>query len=1265
MSATPHNGKEQDFQLFMALLDGDRFEGKFRDGVHVADVEDMMRRLTKEELLRFDGRPLFPERKAYTVKYELSVQEAELYTAVTEYVRNEMNRVQRFAEEDGRKRNNVGFALQILQRRLASSPAAIYQSLKRRRERLEGELSEAKLSSRGQRVNLHSPKFPDDIMQNMEEYDQDEIDDLEDMISSGASSAETVEQLEIEVQKLKGLEQMALGVFHSGQDTKWQQLDRILDDDLMTDPDGYRRKLIIFTEPKDTLQYLRDKVTARLGKPQAVDVIYGGVTREERRKVVERFMQDRDLLVLIANDAAGEGVNLQRGHLMVNYDLPWNPNKIEQRFGRIHRIGQTEVCHLWNLVAKDTREGEVYARLLEKLETARSALGGRVYDVLGELFEDKPLRELLFEAIQYNDDEEVQGRLFEVVDGAVDQSYLMELLKKRQLTNDTMPEAHVEELRLEMERAEAQRLQPHHIQSFFAEAFKRLGGKIKKREEGRWEVTHVPLIVRDRDRQIGRGIPLQKKYERICFEKDKINQQPVASFVYPGHPLLEAVIDLVREQNGHLMKQGAVLVDDTDNGTDVSVLFLLEHSVQDGRQSQSGKPNNISQRLQFASINSVNQVTNAGIAPHLNLRPATTDEIDLVNSELNAEWLRKDLEKAAVQFATIELAQSHVAEVKARRIPEIDKVEFEVKARLSKEINYWDGRAAALREEEKAGRKVRLNWKNAERRAEDLAERLKRRMEIIQQERLISAQPPRIRGGMVVVPKGLLETKTATAVGPNGFSEDADARRKIEVAAIDAVMAVERDLGNEPKSVEALKIGYDIQSYDPNTGHMRFIEVKGRVDTADTIMITRQEVITSLHEPEKFILAIVQVADGQPIEPRYVRGSLDTREPPFDQNAIQFNMKRLLESGGGSSMNQPHKKKLIEVAIPLEAINTASAREKSIRHGHPSTLHLWWARRPLAACRAVLFAQLVDDPSSHPDTFPTEEAVETERKRLFNIIEELVKWENSTNEEVLDRAATEIRKSCGNNLPPIHDPFSGGGSIPLEAQRLGLPAYGTDLNPVAVLIGQSMLEFPSVFKDKEPINPGLNASNFYRNSMGLAEDVAYYGTWLKDQAFQELKSNYPKVKDSVKGVDLEYIPIAWIWARTVPSPDPAFSHLNVPLASTFVLDTRTKIFISPTVDRHNGEIRFNLGASSDLESYEKAKSGTKNGRGANFNCLYSGSAITPDYVKECGKSGRLGHMLLAVVAESKSGKAYFPANDFQKECKCSSAPSCNNVHKSA
>ncbi|WP_343081502.1 helicase-related protein [Ostreiculturibacter nitratireducens] len=898
MSATPHNGKEEDFQLFMALLDGDRFEGRFRDGVHYADSADMMRRLTKEELLKFDGRPLFPERRAYTVKYDLSPEEAALYSAVTEYVRTEMNRVQRFAEQDGKKRNNVGFALQILQRRLASSPAAIYQSLKRRRERLEAELAEARLARKGGRAAFGQPDVSDEMLKNIDEYGQDEVDEIEDLISTGATTAETVEQLEIEVQTLKGLEIMALDVLRSGKDTKWTQLDRILDDELMIDSDGNRRKLIIFTEPKDTLHYLLEKIRARLGKPDAVEVIHGGVTREERRKVVERFMQDRDMLVLIANDAAGEGVNLQRGHLMVNYDLPWNPNKIEQRFGRIHRIGQTEVCHLWNLVAADTREGEVYARLLEKLEAAREALGGRVYDVLGELFEGTALRDLLVQAIQYGEQEDVKAKLFQAIDGAVDQQHLLDLLQRRQLTNDTMPATRVHELRIEMERAEAQRLQPHHIQSFFVEAFKHLGGQIKRREEGRWEITHVPLSIRERDRQIGSGAPIQKKYERICFEKSKINQQPVAAFVCPGHPLLEAVISLVREQYDHLMKRGAILVDDTDPGEEIAALFLLEHSVQDGRPTATGKPHIVSERLQFAAIDRNGAATNAGIAPHLNLRPARPEEIARVEDLLQADWLRTDLEKTAVRFATVELAQKHVAEVKARRIPEIDKVEQEVKARLKKEINYWDARAFELKEEERAGKKTRLNWQNAQRRAEELAERLKRRLEALDQERFISAQPPRVRGGMVVIPRGLLIARAPAdelAETANGFSEDPVARRKIEIAAMEAVMAVERTLGNTPTDVSAQKVGYDIASYDPKADHLRFIEVKGRIDGADTVMITRQEVITSLHEPDKFILAVVQVENGFAREPRYVRGALDTREPPFEHNAIQFSIKSLLE----------------------------------------------------------------------------------------------------------------------------------------------------------------------------------------------------------------------------------------------------------------------------------------------------------------------------------------------------------------------------------
>ena len=315
------------------------------------------------------------------------------------------------------------------------------------------------------------------------------------------------------------------------------------------------------------------------------------------------------------------------------YDLPWNPNKIEQRFGRIHRIGQTEVCHLWNLVAADTREGEVYARLLEKLEAAREALGGRVYDVLGELFEGTALKDLLFEAIQYGEREEVKARLFQQVDGAIDQEHLLELLRRRALTNDTMPEARVEELRLEMERAEAQRLQPCHVQSFFVEAFKHLGGRLKRREDGRWEITHVPAALRERDRQIGVGAAIQRKYERICFEKNRISQQPIAAFIYPGHPLLEAVISVVREKYGYLMKQGAVFVDDTDMCEVLSAVVLLEHDVRDGRPLATGKPHIVSEKLQFAAIGPDGNAVDSGTAPHLNLRPARPEEIALVEDD--------------------------------------------------------------------------------------------------------------------------------------------------------------------------------------------------------------------------------------------------------------------------------------------------------------------------------------------------------------------------------------------------------------------------------------------------------------------------------------------------------------------------------------------------------------------------------------------------------------------------------------------------------
>ena len=339
------------------------------------------------------------------------------------------------------------------------------------------------------------------------------------------------------------------------------------------------------------------------------------------------------------------------------------------------------------------------------------------------------------------------------------------------------------------------------------------------------------------------------------------------------------------------------------------------------------------------------------------------------------------------------------------------------------------------------------------------------------------------------------------------------------------------------------------------------------------------------------------------------------------------------------------RKKLIEVAIPLEAINAASAREKSIRHGHPSTLHLWWARRPLAACRAVLFAQLVDDPSGHPDKFPTKDAVDEERKRLFDIIEELVIWENSTNEAVLERARAEIRKGCGVDLPPVYDPFSGGGSIPLEAQRLGLPAHGSDLNPVAVMIGKAMIEIPPKFKDWEPVHPGTRDRNHYRNAEGLAEDVKYYGAWMRERAFERIGHLYPQVDLPNEHGGGKAIVIAWIWSRTVPSPDPAFGDVQVPIASSFLLSSKAgkEAWVEPIVDKAAKTISYRVRKGGTKEAIAKARAGTKAGR-AVFRCVFSDAPISGDYVDKEAAKGNMSRVLIAIVAEGVRGRIYLSAD---------------------
>jgi putative DNA methylase len=373
------------------------------------------------------------------------------------------------------------------------------------------------------------------------------------------------------------------------------------------------------------------------------------------------------------------------------------------------------------------------------------------------------------------------------------------------------------------------------------------------------------------------------------------------------------------------------------------------------------------------------------------------------------------------------------------------------------------------------------------------------------------------------------------------------------------------------------------------------------------------------------------------------------------------------------TMTATYKKKLIEVALPLEAINVASAREKSIRHGHPSTLHLWWARRPLAAARAVIFAQMVDDPSAHPDIFKSEKAQEKERQRLFRIIEELVKWENTTNEKVLQQAREEIwqswRYTCAENadhprarelfdrykLPAFHDPFAGGGALPLEAQRLGLESYASDLNPVAVLICKSMIEIPSKFAGCAPVNSHWQkqrddekAMSLWRGAQGLAEDVRYYGQWMRDEAEKRIGHLYPKVEVTAEMVkvrpDLRHyegkklMVIAWLWARTVKSPNPAFAQVDVPLVSTFMVSTKPgkESFVEPVVEGRDYRFTVKVGRPKNLEA---AELGTKLTRG-NFVCLMSGAPISGEYVRSEGKAARIGARLMAVVAQGDRRRIY-------------------------
>ena len=904
MTATPHNGKEEDFQLFMSLLDSDRFYGKFRDGAHKVDVSDLMRRMVKEDLLKFDGTRLFPERIAYTANYKLSETEAELYNLVTTYVKEEMNRADAL---DGKRKGTVGFALTALQRRLASSPEAIYQSLKRRRDKLKRRIEEEKIKQRGGTIaasEIFADQAPENIWDAEDDMAPEDYENFEEEVVDQATAAQTIAELEAEVSTLEHLEKKAKALRDGGQDRKWEELREILQNTPeMRGPDGLQRKLIIFTEHRDTLNYLADRIRGLLGKFEAVNMIHGGVHREDRRKVQELFRNDKDTRVLLATDAAGEGVNLQNANLMVNYDLPWNPNRLEQRFGRIHRIGQTQVCHLWNMVAAETREGDVFQKLFEKIEIERKALGGRVFDILGEVFDGVSLRDLLIEAIRYGEDPARKRHLQEVVQGALDTDKLREIISRNALAEEIMDERRLFALKEEMEKAEARKLQPYFIRAFFSQAFERLGGDLKPRGFGRFEITHVPALIRERDRQIqGRDRrnmnPVTPKYERVCFEKSRIRiddkpGEALASLLHPAHPLMQSVVDLTIEQHRSKLKQGSVLLNLNDEGVEAKLMLMLDHSVKEG--GESGVV--VSRRLQFITIDQAGRIENAGWAPHLDLTPLDEVQSKMVADQLDAPWIKKDLEQVALAHASDKLVPEHFEEVRSRRELQVDKNLAAIRERLVKEIDYWSDRHEKLKTDLQAGKDVRLPLENVRRTIDELTVRLENRSKELEAMRHVVSAMPVVVGGALVIPAGLLAQRNGEPQG-QAWTADAEARARVERVAMEAVRKAEEAMGYQVIDVSAEKCGWDLTAIVPvSDGKLpqaRHIEVKGRAKGQNTITVTRNEILYGLNQADKFILAVVIVDDENHEGPHYIRNPF-TQEPDWAVTSINMDLSTLLE----------------------------------------------------------------------------------------------------------------------------------------------------------------------------------------------------------------------------------------------------------------------------------------------------------------------------------------------------------------------------------
>lgn len=810
LTATPHKGDPENFRLLLNLLEPDMFVNMklLEESIFNKENPLFVRRM-KEDLKDFDGKPLFPPRHVHTVEYTLSFDEKLLYEAVTKYV---TNYYQRALERENR---NVALALLILQRRLASSVRAIRRSLERRKKRLE------EMYQQGMIVKEGEVTFPEDI----EDLPEDERWKYEEKVEK-LTLAENLDELKVEIDELENLIRIAKDVESKEVETKLIELKKVMD--TLKLQEERNKKLLVFTEAKDTLDHLVDKLR---GWGYDVTYIHGGMSPDERIEAENEFRHRSQ--VMVATEAAGEGINLQFCWLMVNYDIPWNPNRLEQRMGRIHRYGQLNEVHIYNMVAVDTREGQILEKLFEKLEIMRMHLGSdRVFDVVGEIFEGISLEQLIKDAL-------ANKRTLNEILASIESIPDKDLIEKiRRATSEGLATRHIDlsRIREEREKAEENRLVPEYIEGFFLRAFPRFGGAIEKRPDGFYRVTKVPPDLRRVSVKFKNMYGnIDRSYPKISFRKEELFKEEQVEFIAPGHPLLETVVEKTLENFNKCSNNGAVFLD--PEGSLDGLIWFIQGEVKDGLNNIIGK------RLFALHQSRDGKISEIHPAVLWDLKPAKTD----VPKEIASLSLEKD---SIISYTISSILQKYREELEDRRSKEVEiKKKYGLRS-LNMMISESDQKILEYRiKQMREGKDMSLPILRETEKKEELIRRRDELIKNIELELNLKLSTPEIIGVAAVLP---FAEKHEDMMEESG---------EIEGIGMKIVMEYEAKQGRTPEDVHLRNLGFDIRSHGKE--ETRYIEVKARAEEGK-IALTPNEWMVAHRFGNNYWLYIITNALASP-----------------------------------------------------------------------------------------------------------------------------------------------------------------------------------------------------------------------------------------------------------------------------------------------------------------------------------------------------------------------------------------------------------------